>query len=197
MMDHKIFMESFNVVKSYISESKFLPAQTSRHIDADAELVPVHDVVDAIALGDMPPANSNLDNPWNSFQQNLWADYLSLHYEIMNNAQMDEFLPLQSLITAPILESNQDGSVRSRIRTRLHEVVLFHAGISVTREMLLAMGSGDRDPHPHYSVSLKTCYDLGGWPCGWDGQFPLGRSFIYWPYDEDGRWAQGEPGTIE
>ena len=102
---------------------------------------------------------------WENIKSKMISDVKKIIYQDENYKQIDEEL---SKITIPALEM---------LEININEDAIFD---EVYSDLMLCVESrGIMGKENKFFEEILSAYEIGGWPCGWEGNYPDGEMIVY------------------
>lgn len=189
MSDHgQLIRNSIQALKSMIPMQSILP-EKAEQTAGDTLIVP--DILRAIKLGNTVPEGMSGGNIWNTMQEAASAHFLRLRYGIISMEESSQCDDMIARMAAPLFV-RKPGTMRDSVRKQIYESVIYDFGNLLSWELCKQSNLETGEKYANYISEILNGYRIGGWPCGWRGEFPQGNALVYWPYDTQGEWIQGK-----
>lgn len=116
--------------------------------------------------------NYGEEGNWTDLKEGIWAEVYSIKCDIENYIELDVSERINNVCYSPVPEytDNEAEEVYNEIDGDFTECLISR----------LLMGKNNK-----FLEDMFKAYLTGGWPCGWEGNFPEGRMIVYYPKKDD------------
>lgn len=104
---------------------------------------------------------------WSDIKSNVFSEISKYIYRLYNYKEIDEFVGQLKLTGINTISIDKEAK-------KVFDEIYSDLTLCM-RSRIITRGESQ------FFEDILNIYSLGGWPCGWEGNYPLGKFIVYFP----------------